>query len=382
MKRAVYAFSGDPITYGHIDIIRRVSRIFDHIVVGIGVNPGKDYLFSLEERTEMATHVLKSFSNVEVTPFTGLLVDFAYERGADVIVKGIRNATDLAYESVLHQVGISQNVGIDTHILMATPEFVYISSSMVKGVMHEQGDLHNFVPLYVKQQLERKISKQYIVCVTGGIGTGKSYVSGRLAALAKERGLEAYNIELDYIGHQITNSLMDDQYVKIRNKIIKTFGKNVGSADGFIDRKALGDIVFNDAEALKKLNEMLAIPLIVRLRREITGKKGLILINAALIAESGLAYLGNNNVILVRCDKGIQRERLLDRSMSDEQIVRRLAGQYTCEEKQVNLSRLIEESGQGELIEFRNDKASDTEINGLLDRVLGVVGLKKKPGAS
>ena len=173
-KKAMYAFSGDPITYGHIDIIARASSAFDHVVAGIGANPDKKYMFNLEERTEMAKRSLTRFKNVEVASFQGLLVDYAYEQGIEVIVKGVRNAADFDYENVLHEVGVSQKLGIDTHILFARPELAHVSSSAVKSIQKEQGLIHEYVPLYVKQCLEARMSEQYIVGVTGEIGAGKS----------------------------------------------------------------------------------------------------------------------------------------------------------------------------------------------------------------
>ena len=117
MKSAIYAFSGDPITFGHIDIIKRAATVFDRVVVAIGCNPAKKYLFSQEERTEMARRSLLNLKNVEVKTFQGMLVDFAYENNIDVIVKGIRSTTDFEYEMSLHNLGESQKLGIDTFIL-------------------------------------------------------------------------------------------------------------------------------------------------------------------------------------------------------------------------------------------------------------------------
>lgn len=122
MKRAIYAFSGDPITYGHINIIKRAANFFDEVVAGIGVNPSKSYMFTLEERTEMAQNALEGLRNVKVTSFEGLLVDYAYEQAIPVIIKGVRNAADFDYERALKEIGDSQRAGIETHILFAKPE--------------------------------------------------------------------------------------------------------------------------------------------------------------------------------------------------------------------------------------------------------------------
>ena len=376
MQKALYAFSGDPITFGHIDIIKRASRAFDKVIVGIGVNPDKQYTFTLEERTDMARHVLTGLLNVEVTPFQGLLVDFAYENGAQIIVKGVRNSADFNYETILHQMGESQKLGIDTHILIARPELAHISSSSVKAMQKEHGLIHEFVPLYVKQCLEKKLSGQYIISVTGEIGSGKSYISRKLIELGAKEGIEVHNIELDHIGHRITNALMEPQYIHIRNEIIKLFGKDVAMTDGFINRKVLGDIVFNDQEALDKLNDIMAQPISVRLRREIYGKKGLILINAALIAESDMSYLSNNNVILVSTDKEQQRKRLLERGLEASQIERRLETQYPFQEKQKILEDIIKRDNQGKVWTVDNIEGSDSSVKKLMKEILEYLTIK------
>ena len=187
MKRAIYAFSGDPITYGHIDIIKRALKGFDEIVVAIGVNPDKKYMFSLDERKEMAEKSLAGIPSTKVVSFEGLLVDYAYENDIPVIIKGIRDQVDTDYEKIIHQVGESQELDIETYILFARPELSHISSSTVKAIQKEHGRIEKYVPLYVKQCLEAKMSGQYIVGITGEIGAGKSYVSEKFIQLGKER---------------------------------------------------------------------------------------------------------------------------------------------------------------------------------------------------
>jgi pantetheine-phosphate adenylyltransferase len=371
MKTALYAFSGDPITFGHIDIIRRAASAFDRLIVAIGVNPDKQYTFSLEERESMARHVLAGLANVTVTSFRGLLVDFAYENGAGYIVKGVRNAADFDYEMTLHQMGESQRLGIDTVILMTRPELGHISSSAVRALQKEHGLIHEFVPLHVKQCIERKLSGQFILGVTGEIGAGKTWFCNRLVALGKVRGIEVHNIELDHIGHQITNTLTEPQYRLVREKIAGTFGSRVMDPDGFINRKILGEAVFNDPAALEKLNGIMLQPILVRLRREIYGLRGLILINAALTAESGISHLSNNHVVLVKTGRDRQKTRLLERGMKEDQLDRRLASQYSTGEKREILLKSIARDNQGKLWEFDNDENTEGDLVGpLFDDIL------------
>lgn len=359
VRKAMYAFSGDPITYGHINIIERASKAFDNVVVGIGINPSKKYTFNLEERTEMAQRALAKFQNIEVASFRGLLVDYAYENNIGVIVKGVRNTADFDYENILHQVGESQKLGIDTHILFAKPELAHISSSVVKEIQKEQGLIHGYVPLYVKQCLEDRISGQHIIGITGEIGAGKSYISKRFVELGHERGLEVHNIELDHIGHQIIGELKESRYEEVRSKIVEAFGESVRKKDGTIDRQSLGEIVFNNPDALKKLNGIMSIPLSVRLRKELYGKKGLILYNAALIAESNMSHLCNNNTVLVYADKQTQKTRLSSKNITPDQMQRRLQSQFNFKEKKNKLEETIERDAQGKVWVIDNSEGSD-----------------------
>ena len=364
MKKAMYAFSGDPITYGHIDIIKRASKVFD-LIVGIGVNPDKEYMFNLSEREEMAK---QCFPNVKVVSFKGLLVDYAYEHGVDVIVKGVRNRADFDYENILHQMGESQKLGIDSHILFAKPSLAHMSSSVVKKIQKEQGLTHEYVPLYVKQLLEKRMSGQFIVGVTGEIGVGKSYLCEKFVSLGKAKGIEVHHIELDAIGHQILEELDEPKYKEIREEVVSVFGSEVKKEDGTIDRKKLGEIVFSDMGSLEKLNKIMYTPLLVRLRRELYGKKGLILFNAALIAESSMHYLCNNNVILVNCDKETQEKRLNSRELNSEQIERRVKSQFSFEKKKEILEKAIEKDNCGKLWVV---KGSGEGVEGVFESVVG-----------
>lgn len=377
MTKAIYAFSGDPITYGHIDVIKRASKVFDKVIAGIGANPDKKYDFSLEERTEMACRSLANIPNAKVESFQGLLVDYAYENSIPVIVKGVRNSADFNYENVLHQVGESQKLGIETYILFAKPRLAHVSSSSVKAIQKEQGLIHEYVPLYVKQKLEAKISGQYVIGITGEIGCGKSYVSEKFEDLGKKKEIPVHNIELDNIGHQILEDLTEPKYQEIRETIIKTFGDEIKLPDGKISRKALGEIVFNDYTKLEKLNEMMYTPLIVRLRRELYNKKGLILLNAALIAETAMAYLCNNNVVLIDADRQSQQRRLKERNLTQEQIKRRLASQYNYYQKKGKLEETINREKQGKLWLIENsDNSDEKEIEKTFENIVEEMEVK------
>lgn len=316
-------------------------------------------MFTLEQRTDMAKKSLKKIPDVKVIAFKGLLVDYAFEHGIPVILKGVRNIRDFDYEVMMHQLSESQKLDIDTYLLPAKQDLSHISSSAAKALQQEQGLIHEYVSLYVKMCLEAKMSGQYIIGVTGEIGVGKSYISNRIEKIGNEKGIPVHNIELDHIGHQILGTLKEPIYENVREEIEKEFGPGVRLNDGSINRKALGEIVFNNKEKLERLNALLYSPLMVRLRRELYMKKGLILFNAALIAESNMAYLSNNNIILVTADKKSQKRRLMERKLTREQIKKRLESQFNMIQKKENLLAQISENSCGKLWLFDNSDLPD-----------------------
>lgn len=371
MNKVIYGFSGDPITYGHIDIIKRALSIFGELIVGIGVNPAKKYFFNLEERREIAEESLKFLENIEVISFKGLLVDYAYENNIKTVIRGIRNSEDLNYELMLHQIGDSQKQNVDTIYFPASQGLMHISSGAVKALQLEQGLIHEFVPLYTKQKLEEKISNQSIISITGEIGSGKSYISQRIKEIGKSKNVEVHIIDIDKIGHQILGELKEPLYVNFRKEVARKFDLEIDSPNGFIDRRELGKIIFNSLDRLSEFNNLLYKPLLLKLRRELYGKRGLIILDTALISESKMSYLSNNNVILLSVEKEEQKRRLKLRGYSDSQIESRLNSQYTYAKKEDKLMESIKEGYHGKLWKFDNSKSNnDIEVLGLFDKII------------
>ena len=375
----MFAMSGDPVHNGHVDIIERAASEYDEFYVGIGLNASKEgkHLFTLEDRLGMTQNALSHLDNVKVVPFKGLLVDYAWEHNIPTIVKSVRNEKDLEYEQILIKAGATQHPDIKTRFLDSNDDFSHVSSSVVKALKSEQGLVHELVPSYVNQRLDAKLLGQYVLGVTGEIGAGKSYISKKLEEIGKERGILVYNIELDYLPHQIySGELKEPRYVSIRNEIVSIFGDAVGNTDGTINRHELGDIVFNDSLKLDQLNEIMKKPMEVRLKREMYGKKGLVLVNAALIAESNMSYLSNNNVMIVSIDKATQEERLKGRGLDEDQIKRRLESQYDFKGKFDNLDHAITSSGNGNIWTFDNPDGLDIDkLNHLFDKMIREVDI-------
>lgn len=160
MTIAIYPGSFDPVTLGHLDIIERASNVVDHLIVGVLNNSAKSPMFTVEERVELLQNVTKHIPNVEVRAFGGLLVDFAHETGAKVIVRGLRAVTDFEYELQMAQTNRKIAPDVDTVFFTTNLEFAYLSSSIVKEVARYRGDLTPFVPNEVAKAVMEKQKKK------------------------------------------------------------------------------------------------------------------------------------------------------------------------------------------------------------------------------
>mgnify|MGYP003389025163 CR=1 FL=1 len=144
-KPIIYPGTFDPITNGHIDIISRASRIFDHVVVAIAGSTGKSTVFSTEERLDLASEVLKEYDNVSVMRFDGLLVKFVAEQNSAMVLRGLRAVSDFEYEFQLAGMNRKMNAEIDTVFLTPSEQFTYISSSLIREISKLGGDVSTFV---------------------------------------------------------------------------------------------------------------------------------------------------------------------------------------------------------------------------------------------
>lgn len=160
MRKGVYPGSFDPVTYGHIDIIKRAAGLVDELTVGVLCNNAKTPLFSLEERVRMLKEVTKDTPNVKIVPFEGLTVEFAKEIGANMIVRGLRAVTDFEYELMMSQTNHKMEPGVETIFLTTNLAYSYLSSSIVKEVASFGGDISQFVPETVMEQVMEKMNSK------------------------------------------------------------------------------------------------------------------------------------------------------------------------------------------------------------------------------
>lgn len=158
MKKLISIYPGtfDPVTNGHLDIIHRAAELFDKVIVTIAMNPGKTPLFTREEREDMLQHELSDMKNVEVDSFTGLLVKYAKEKNAGVIVRGLRAISDFEYEFQMSLTNRKLNPEINTVFLMPNEKYSYLNSSLVRELASLNANVKDFIPEYVYKKLKEK----------------------------------------------------------------------------------------------------------------------------------------------------------------------------------------------------------------------------------
>lgn len=339
MKKAIFTGSFDPITLGHIDLIRRASEIFGEVIVAVGTNPSKTHLFTIAERIDFIRRACNEMKNVVVTsvPAGKLSTDYAYEQNG-ILLKGVRLNADFDYEKMMHEINHVHQIGGDTLILPAQSTMNHISSSATKEICKLNGDTHKFVTLDVKRALERKLTGQYRLTITGIIGAGKSTI---VDEIIKRAPFEVHNIDMDLIAHDILFLRREPIYLELRKNLKIKFGLTEWN------RKSLGNLVFARPLARTALNEAIRIPLRTRIRERLNGLKGLIIFNGALMIEAGWLHLSNYDTVLLHVPADVQAKRLSARGHDAEQIERRVNAQKSTNEKLAMIHGDIENCRRG-----------------------------------
>lgn len=158
---AIYAGTFDPMTRGHEDLVRRAASLFDHLIVGIAESRSKRPFFSLDERVEIARDILARYPNVEVCGFDGLLMNFLHAKGAKVILRGLRAASDFEYE--FQMAGMNRNLYPDVETVFLTPgeQYMFISATMVREIALLGGDVSKFVQPAICERLAKRVSEKF-----------------------------------------------------------------------------------------------------------------------------------------------------------------------------------------------------------------------------
>lgn len=160
MRTVIYPGSFDPITFGHLDLVQRASRLFDQVIVAIANNEAKEPLFTLTERQELVRQSVQHLPNVEIDALTGLLVDYVLKRQADAVIRGLRAISDFEFEFQLALMNRKLDERVETIFMMPKDTYTFLSSKIVKEIARLGGNIHEFVPEPVQAALERKLAKR------------------------------------------------------------------------------------------------------------------------------------------------------------------------------------------------------------------------------
>jgi len=356
MRTAIYALSADPPTKGHIDVAKRGLNVCDRLVVAVGNNSRKKYTFSLQERVALTKEALKGMA-VEVVPFEGLLVDFAYSLGINTVIRGVRNSADFEFERVLHDVNYAQRLGLDTVLIIADQRLSHVSSSAVKELQnHSAKDILDYVSMPVKQALEERMLGQVRVGLTGVIGAGKNYIASELklheSSLPGGKLIEA---DLDAVARMILSGSSGEPYAGIRRHLSSKY--HIGMLrDGSIDLNVLKEALYEDEVIRSEYNALMRDPILFALRTHFFSQgPGTILVESALLADCDALDLVNNNVMVVVADDQTRRQRLREsRNYSTWELEAREKAQLTYDQKMARITQAISTCGSGSVHTVRN----------------------------
>ncbi len=162
MSKVIYPGSFDPVTYGHLNIIERASKIFDEVIIAVFNNNSKDPLFTMDERVELLKKATEDIGDYQIEAFSGLTMEYASKKGADAVIRGLRAVSDFEGEFQMAAMNKELNDEIETVFLMTDASYIFLSSSLVKEVASFSGDIDKFVPQVVKEALIEKLDEPVI----------------------------------------------------------------------------------------------------------------------------------------------------------------------------------------------------------------------------
>lgn len=380
-KKAFYPVSVDPITWGHLDLIKRGADLFDGgVTIGIGVNPAKKYLFTAEERVDLTMVALKALhmkkdKQVDCTCFSGLTTEYAYRHGYAAMLRGVRGVADLEDELLLHAVNSHLKPELETVLLPCRPQYAQFSSTILRALVKEGGNAHGYAPTVVKEAAEKRMLQRTCVGVVGSIGSGKSLLCQRLvAALQHHPDMQhtpIHAISLDQIGHYVLSEQATEPcYLATKELISSTFSVPLNE-HGALDRQALGRIVFADPQQLDLLSELMRSAMTTRLYQVMGTKSGLFLLEGAVLIERGWAPLVNNTIVMVDAPRSVRVQRLLARpGHSLAEAERRIDAQISSAERLALLKQTIQKDAWGRVFHFETSDGPPPALDHLVHNIV------------
>ncbi|MDD5456639.1 MAG: dephospho-CoA kinase [Candidatus Margulisbacteria bacterium] len=331
-----YPGSFDPWTKGHLSVI---TSLLDKdpdakIEIIIAKNPDKAGLFLPEERKFIIENSIpqKYLDRVRVTIVQGIVASYMFENNIPYFIKGIRDSKDYSYETEL---ALLNNTLYGSPLTLLIPQMdmglSHVSSSNLKLLTNIGVPLDRYAPAYVRELLKMKTTGKLMIGVTGGISSGKSTLCKTLSTYSMDKDTPIHYINMDALGHVILTEKENvlPLYKKVRSAIAEMFGHNVLEADGTINRKLLGDIVFADKNKLDQLTDLMLEPILFLMGKRIQKiKTGIIFLESAILVDRKLTELVDENMIIVAVDKDVQKQRMIEiRGLEPEQADKRIESQ-------------------------------------------------------
>lgn len=376
-KRGLVPISGDPITNGHLNLTERALVVCSEVIVFVANNDTKKHLFNQKERALIVKKAVldKGLKRVRIISGKSLLTDIYLRENCDALFRGIRESKDKDYED--KQMFFHKRIlpSLDGRIiyLEAEDNMKYVSSSVVKSLVSHYLSVSDMTPLFVQRLLEERILGQYKVAITGGIAVGKSFVSKQLALeLFDQHKIPAFCINIDQLVRDFykEKSPAGDN---LRKTLAKNFGNNVLSNNGNdVNREILKQQIFHKGnKGLRiELHKMTAPHIERKYREALNGKKGIVILEWAQLAEMNMGHWTNNNCIVVDSQNktGFANKRNLN-AMFVKCVAKH---QWSAEKKVSALREGIAFDNCGEVIEYQNIYGNDERIKNLAESVMSL----------
>lgn len=364
--RGILPLSADPVTYGHLDLIKRALEFCTELVVLVCQNDAKrgSYLFSLAERTALMERAVAfcQIPNVIVRASNSLLVDEMLVHGCDAIIRGIRDARDreeeerqMRYHGLIRPSAIENVVYIE-----ASDAWLEVSSTMVKAFVRHDIDVSAWTPSFVQVALEERLCQRFRVGMTGGIATGKTWVCRALADELRGRGYPVTTISFD----QLIRELYSENSVgaqRVRDELARLCGDDVLTDDRqHVDRKLLAERLFAESTSaeLRAQTQALTEPHVTRLfRTALHDVHGLVIIEWAQLAEMTMGATVHHQSVVVDMDADERRQNLSERGIDDAKMARMTRLQWPAERKAQMLAEAARGAGGGFVLQYRNTRS-------------------------
>ncbi len=363
IDKAVFPLSADPITKGHLDLIKRSLKITQNLYVLILNNLTKSSTFSLEERkalTDASLSHMRNKNNLHLFTSENTLTDFCNKKKIFYIIRGIRTPLDVQNEREINNIYLKENPKLEFIYLLAKPEFREVSSSLAKALFERDLDTKHYFPLPAKQALEIKKKEQYKLIVTGVIASGKNFVCEKLTHYFKSQGVSSYEIDFDKIVNEIYENINLKKLSPVKKKLCEYFDidKKLILTKEMIIQKVFLKITKENLifENLVFLQDVLS-PVISNIyKKKIRNKKGIILLNAPLAAEYKMLGEANNNLLYIKVSLENQKKYLYERDKLPKEILdKKILAAKPSQEKLKLIKNQIKKDGYGKIFFFNNN---------------------------